>query len=204
MATLRASDVADYFLAIQNALGTSDPIDNLKMQKLCYYAQGFALAKLQKPLFREDIEAWKHGPVVQTLWRKYKEFGAGPIPAPNLPLDHKKYSREIRLLLHDVVRSYGRFSGWELRNKTHAESPWLDTPDGAAITHQRMRAYFEPLVEDHTQSVQHNVRVPEGKDLVAQMMNDPVFMEITRQGLEDLDAGRYYTLEEVRRELDDV
>ena len=204
MAILRASDVADYFLAMQDALDTSGPINNMKMQKLCYYAQGFALAKLKQPLFFDHIEAWKHGPVVPPLWRKYKEFGYGPIPAPAQPLDQKKFSREIRVLLHEVVHSYGRLSDWELRNKTHRESPWLDTPDGAAITHQRMRDYFEPLVEDYAQSHQHDVRGPVGKELVAQMMNDPVFMEMTRQGLEDLDAGRYYTLEEVFGELGDI
>ena len=204
MAILRAADIADYFLAMQNALATSAPINNMKMQKLCYYAQGFALAKLKQPLFFEHIEAWKHGPVVPSLWHKYKDFGYQPLPAPDQSIDRKKFSWEIRLLLHEVARSYGHLSDWELRNKTHTESPWLDTPDGAAITHQRMRNFFGTLVEENAQSRQHDARDPMGQELVAQMMDDPVFMEMTRQGLEDLDAGRYYTLEEVFGELEDI
>ena len=204
MAILGASDVADYFLAMQNALGTSGPINNMKMQKLCYYAQGFALAKLQQPLFFDHIEAWQHGPVVPSLWNKYKDFGYKPLPAPDRTIDHKGFSWEIRGLLHEVAHSYEHLSDWELRNKTHMESPWLDTPDGAAITHQRMRNFFGALVEENAQSRQRDARGTIGQELVAQMMNDPVFMEMTRQGLEDLDAGRYYTLEEVRRELDDI
>ena len=204
MSILRATDVADYFLAMQNALGTSAPINNVKMQKLCYYAQGFALAELKQPLFSDHIEARKHGPVIPTLWRKYKEFGYGPIPAPGRTIDHRKFSWEIRLLLHEVARSYGFLSDWELRNRTHRESPWLDTPDGAPITHQRMRNFFETLVDENAQSRQHDVGGPVGQELVAEMMDDPVFMEMTQAGLKELDAGRFSTLEEVHRELGNI
>ena len=189
---------------MQNALGNSAPINNMKMQKLCYYAQGFALAELKQPLFFDHIEAWKHGPVIPTLWRKYKEFGYEPIPAPDRAIDHRKFRWEIRLLLHEVARSYGHLSDWELRNRTHRESPWLDTPDGATITHQRMRNFFETLVDENTQSRQHDVGGPAGQELVAEMMDDPVFMEMTQAGLKELDAGRFSTLEEVQRELGNI
>ena len=53
---IRASDVASYLLVVQGAVGAAEPITNLKLENLCYYAQGFALDELGKPLFLEDIE----------------------------------------------------------------------------------------------------------------------------------------------------
>ena len=77
---LAAEDVAGYFLMKQRSDEVIEPLTHLKIQKLCYYAQGFALAILDKPLFFEDIEHWKHGPVIPTLYQKYKSYGASPIP----------------------------------------------------------------------------------------------------------------------------
>ena len=39
----------------------------LKLQKLLYYCQGYALAFTGKPLFLEPIEAWRFGPVVNNI-----------------------------------------------------------------------------------------------------------------------------------------
>ena len=61
--TLSCYDVAQYFLAKADE-DAGDLMSNLKLQKLVYYAQGFALVLLEKPLFPERIEAWIHGPVV--------------------------------------------------------------------------------------------------------------------------------------------
>lgn len=38
----------------------------MKLQKLCYYAQGYALAEGFE-LFPEDLQAWQHGPVIPEL-----------------------------------------------------------------------------------------------------------------------------------------
>ena len=121
---LRADDVSRYFLVIQDT-ETGETISNLKIQRLCYYAQGFALATLGKPLFLDDIEHWKHGPVVQSVWRNYRSYGSGPIPPPRDPLNLNLYDPETRSLLDKIYELYGRFSAWELRNKTHSEPPWM-------------------------------------------------------------------------------
>ena len=60
-------DVARYILSRQDQ-NAGDTISNMKLQKLVYYAQGFALAITGKPLFQEDIEAWEHGPVAPALY----------------------------------------------------------------------------------------------------------------------------------------
>ena len=204
MAFLSATDVAHYFLAMQEEAGSTDRITHLKVQKLCYYAQGFALVRLGKPLFFDHIQHWEHGPVIPSLWQEYKKWGGSPIPSPKQTLDKTRFSTEIMAVLDEVINVYGPLSAWELRNQTHTESPWIDTPDGAPITHQKMRAYFEPLLETMKDSGQHFMEANEGQPLASDMANDAKFIELTELGLADLAAGRYSRLEDVRRSLSDV
>jgi len=144
---LKSNDVARYFLALQDTEETGELISNLKIQKLCYYAQGFALAVLERPIFEEHIERWQHGPLIPSLWQDYRFYGSGPIPQP-VDLDLELYSPEEKTLLDDVFRLYGQFSAWKLRNMTHVEPPWVNTPERDVITHGRLKEYFETLVED--------------------------------------------------------
>lgn len=141
---LSCYDVAQYFLAKADE-DAGDLMSNLKLQKLVYYAQGFALALLDRPLFPEPIEAWVYGPVVPALYHEYKGFGSGPIPSP-VSLDFEKYDQEARELLDEVYATYGQFAAWKLRNMTHDEPPWRDTPEGWVITHEALRDYFSTRV----------------------------------------------------------
>ena len=204
MAFLAATEVAHYFLTTQDTAGTGDGITNLKIQKLCYYAQGFALVKLQKPLFFDPIQHWENGPVVPSLWQEYKYLGSSPIPTPKQPLDRTRFSAEVKAVLDQVIKVYGSFSAWELRNQTHSESPWIDTPDGAPITHQKMRAYFEPLIAHMKDSGEHSINTNDESSLAFKMASDAKFIELTELGLAELAAGRYSRLEDVRRSLRDV
>lgn len=141
---LSCYDVAQYFLAKADE-DAGDLMSNLKLQKLVYYAQGCALALLDKPLFPERIEAWVHGPVVPALYREYKSYGAEAIPSPQA-LDFSKYDQETRELLDEIYAVYGQFAAWKLRNMTHQDPPWHHTPAGQEITQDALRAYFKTQV----------------------------------------------------------
>lgn len=115
-------DIADYFLNRQED-DCQDVITHLKLQKLCYYAQGFYLAMNNCRLFANDIVAWQHGPVVVELYDKYKGYGSEALPlSPNFDLD--KIPVDIQDLLDEVYAEYGQYSAWKLRNMTHCEPPW--------------------------------------------------------------------------------
>lgn len=144
---MKVQDVASYFLAKQDTEETGELISNLKIQKLCYYAQGFSLAINNEPLFEDPIVCWQHGPVVPNLWHLFKEYGPGPIPAP-VEFDLEEFDPQHKSLLDDVYQLYGQFSAWKLRSMTHAEPCWSDTQIGKSISHKVMRDYFETLVED--------------------------------------------------------
>ncbi|AHM74329.1 MULTISPECIES: Panacea domain-containing protein [Yersinia] len=146
---LTCFDVADYILAHSDEENSGDLISNLKLQKLVYYAQGFSLALLGRPLFEEPIEAWMHGPVVPELYHKYKDNGTQALPVP-ADVDFSKYSDDEKELLDEVYKIYGQFSAWKLRNMTHDENPWKETyVEGAGsreISNDSMKRFFDTLV----------------------------------------------------------
>ncbi|MDR2107714.1 MAG: DUF4065 domain-containing protein [Holosporaceae bacterium] len=117
-------DVADYFLCLQDP-EAGDYISNLKLQKLCYYAQGFHLAMNNSRLFENDIEAWQHGPVVRDLYYKYKDCGAGILKVSE-DFSPKILSETIKELLENIYKIYGQYSAWRLRDMTHQEPPWIN------------------------------------------------------------------------------
>ena len=140
-------DVANFFLSKTDP-DVGEIISNLKLQKLVYYAQGFALAVLREPIFRERIEAWEHGPVVPDLYHIYKDHKSGAIPpVPSHSADNK-FSKDQLELLEDVYAVYGQFSAWKLRNMTHEEDPWVDAmEDDKIIRPAAMEKFFKTLVD---------------------------------------------------------
>src|SRR4051794_29010008 len=130
MSVISAMDVAGYFLASVDE-DSGDNISNLKLQKLLYYAQGFHLAITGEPLFSENIFAWEHGPVVPSVYHRFKEFGSNAIPCGEF--DFSKFDPDTRDTLDEVYQAYGQFSAWKLRDMTHDEPPWKSTPGNEAI-----------------------------------------------------------------------
>jgi uncharacterized phage-associated protein len=131
--------IANYFLERAEKEGSG--LDPLKLLKLVYIAYGWVLALTGKKLFGEPIEAWRHGPVVPSLYHEFKHCRSSPIEerAGLWDMDTGSYQlpqvpssdATINLILEKVWAAYRRFSGWALRNKTHEpDTPWTKTYDG--------------------------------------------------------------------------
>lgn len=143
---LSCHDIANYFLALSaQDEDSGEAISNLKMQKLAYYAQGAYLAVYGEPLFVEHIEAWTHGPVVPDLYYRFKEYGGNSI-AFDQQIDLSIYDKDQREILDEVYKVFGQYSGWKLRNMTHNEPPWANTPSGGVIGHASMIDYFRTII----------------------------------------------------------
>ena len=142
--------IADYILC-KSSLDIGDNITNLKLQKLLYYCQGFVLAITGKTLFTDEILAWEHGPVVKVVYDKYKSFeGFGIKPNENLPNNYfdELNDTEIGEIIDNVWEVYGQYSAWKLRNMTHDEPPWRETPRNEAISLSKMQSFFTTRLVD--------------------------------------------------------
>lgn len=124
MAMISAKDAAAYLLSKQDQ--EEPDISNLKLLKLLYYAQGVSLAMNRVPLFAEPLEAWKHGPVVASVYHEYKKYGNGPIPCVRSP----EIPERDRAALELAYGRWGQYSASALRTKTHNEAPWSEAFNG--------------------------------------------------------------------------
>jgi len=137
---------------ISQATSKGIPVCNLKLQKLLYYIQGYHLACTGSPIFSDEIAAWQHGPVVGTAYHAYKEYGYQAIPVIHLAQDIEIDTFQSELIDY-VLETYGHQSGWELRNQTHNESPWLQhssdgiVSDGKTITEAELLDFFNTKVD---------------------------------------------------------
>jgi uncharacterized phage-associated protein len=95
-------------------------ITNLKLQKLLYYTQAWNLAFTGNPLFLESIEAWVHGPVVPSIFRRFREYRWMPINSAVEPYDDGGVRRHIE----SVLNAYDKFDATQLERLTHSEDPW--------------------------------------------------------------------------------
>ena len=111
---------------------------------MLYYQQGFHLAYFGTPLFEEDIEAWMYGPVVPSVYEKYKGFGHQGIE-PDRNQDFVFDIETENSLFSEVCKVYGAYSTVGLMNMTHEETPWKSTPigEGNVISKDKMKAFFK-------------------------------------------------------------
>jgi uncharacterized phage-associated protein len=100
----------------------------LQVMKLVYMAHGWHLAEHDEPLVNEPVQAWQYGPVLPSLYRMLKPFGAGrvePSWLSNFILDRSEPSEKELKSLGDIFRAYSSYSGPALSNLTHKPgSPW--------------------------------------------------------------------------------
>ena len=139
---------------VAKTLLSYESMTHKKLQKLCYYVQGWHMALLGEPLFEEDIEAWVHGPVCPPLYHDYIEYGWDEIPSEKEMSNHiKGDSLEV---IKEVLRVYNEFSGDELEALSHQEKPWKEAREGLdplepsnnTIDLGIMREYFLELYQE--------------------------------------------------------
>lgn len=129
--TVSAHDVA---AAIRDRL---PDIGAKKLHKLLYYCQGHHLAAFGTPLFSETISAWDMGPVVGSLWYEEKQG----LSAPRAELSNGQLNT-----IGYVISRYGKLTGNDLENLTHAETPW-QTANRDRLPHDSARIDLGVLKE---------------------------------------------------------
>lgn len=130
-----AKTVANYFLS--KGFNEGVDIDPMKLQKLVYIAHGWHLAISGRALLKEAPQAWKYGPVIQTLYHEFKRYGNTPILELAFDVemcDDQLVTRTPMIdpddaatleVLEAVWESYKMSSGVRLSSLTHApDTPW--------------------------------------------------------------------------------
>ena len=116
-------DVAEYILT------TTGSITAMKLQKLVYYAQAWALVWDEEPLFPEQFEAWANGPVIPALYKAHK--GLFKVGAKDIAGKVSALSANQKDTIDRVLKVYGKLTAQQLIDLTHWENPWKEARGNA-------------------------------------------------------------------------
>ena len=122
-------NVARYFIIRAYEEGREAEMTNMKVQKLLYYAQSLHLALYNEPLFAEEIQAWRYGPVCPPAYNFYSEFEAKQLPIPDKE-SLLQLPREKKELLEEIWEYFGGYHAYGLSDMTHGEFPWKKARKG--------------------------------------------------------------------------
>jgi len=139
------SAIANWFL--DRAERDNCRLDPMKLQKLIYFAHGWYLALSGKPLIDEHPQAWAYGPVIPSIYHKFKSFGRSAITQRAWDLDgvlkdgvfEAKMQipsigpdREMQEFLEQIWKVYGGYSAIQLSNLSHQPNGAWDKAYAAA------------------------------------------------------------------------
>lgn len=99
----------------------------LKLQKLLYLAQGYSYAFYDRPLFKEDLEGWVHGPVVRNVYDMFKDYQYNSI---NTTFEVKELDDEAKDIINYVIKKFGKYDAKYLEKLTHEQEPWILSREG--------------------------------------------------------------------------
>lgn len=144
--------ISNYFIRL--GMINNRPISNKKLQKLVYYSQAWSLALYGEPLFQEDIQAWVHGPVIPSLYQKYKNYQFHPIVNDQLLKETPRL--DCAELLDEIWDIYGKYDSNYLELLTHRETPWrnaranLEPNENSdnTISLEDMKMYYSSLLNE--------------------------------------------------------
>ena len=144
---LEGLDVAKYILS-------KITCTQLKLQKLVYLCFADYLCDTGKELFTDKIYAFKYGPVVDTVYKRYKEYGYKPIDEEKKDIDSKNISEmpaksrilfaecgtEKLISIEKTLKKYGSLSAADLVDLTHKDNaPWSKSFKGLGKLYSAMK-----------------------------------------------------------------
>jgi uncharacterized phage-associated protein len=142
-----ATNIAEWIVRY-SADDLGAPVDPMSLEKLAYYAQSFHLALEDEPLFPDEIEAWKWGPVIPAVYRRYQVFGNGPIPTPEDTVSF--VSKKVSEFLTQIVGFFRQHTAVNLSRASHLEEPWMEASSAAdnLISQTAMKFYYRALMSE--------------------------------------------------------
>lgn len=133
----KALDVARYIINTSNDKGYD--ITNLRLQKILYFVQMEFVIR-GKVCFYDKMEAWDYGPVVPSVYKRFKYNGASNIDKIEYCYDDSEglwnlkrtpYSDEVlpkedREIIDTVIEECYKFNTSALVRISHSQSPWIE------------------------------------------------------------------------------
>lgn len=105
------------------------------------------LGLCHRSLINEPVEAWRYGPVIPSVYQRYRSFRSEPIEIE--VIDRAElFDKEQIEVIDDVLEAYQAYSAFDLSNITHRKgTPWSRVFEdgrglGAIIPNRLIEEYF--------------------------------------------------------------
>ena len=135
-----------------------DILTPLKLQKLMFYADAWNMALYDEELTSEKFQAWIHGPVAVSQYRRFKDYRWRPITADiQAPDLDPKVSNHIE----EILDVFGVENAIALEQMTHQEEPWLRARGGLADTEACNTPIDKELTKRYYRSIAENAESKE-------------------------------------------
>jgi len=153
-----SSELTNYILAKGGSM------NHLKLQKVLYYVEAWHLVFFNKSIVEDEFQAWVHGPVSKKLWNEVKNlsvlYSELEVSKPEKIIKdvEEKLNQDQIDLINDVIKKYGKQSGYNLECLTHNELPWIEAREGLSpnapsnniISKKTMKKYYSELLHRYT------------------------------------------------------
>lgn len=135
-----AKAVANYILDVAKKRGFE--ITDMQLQKIVFFAHAVYFNQHHKPLISDPVMAWKHGPVIPSLYQAFRSFGNRPITTRAVEVEFGDWKDDLTIVepqiqpddcetkefLKDAVERLGKYSAWRLREVSHQKGgAWYET-----------------------------------------------------------------------------
>lgn len=114
-------EICDYVLEYVSKRNRT--INVFKLNSLLYIMQASYLHYYNKPMFNENFEAWMSGPILPSVWKKYKKFGGCSILSKDF---HYSIRNEDMAFLNDIIEIFGECSESSLNDMLISQKAYKD------------------------------------------------------------------------------
>ena len=94
---------------------------------MLYLAQGYSYAFYDRPLFKDEIEGWVHGPVVRSVYNIFKEYQYNSIDT-NFQIEN--IDKEAEDVLNYIINKFSKYDAKYLEKLSHEQEPWIESRTG--------------------------------------------------------------------------
>lgn len=133
-----ARQIANWF--ILRAREDGRKLSIMQLLKLVYIAHGWHLEMRGYPLFRNKIEAWRHGPVIPDVYHALRNQGV-TVQNPAIGFSTEMFPQTYQGFLNEIYKIYGDMDAFHLSDLTHK-------PGGPWDIATKQRGWFAPITDD--------------------------------------------------------
>lgn len=147
--TIRPIDIAKVILCKKS-------FTHLELEKIMYFSYCEYLREYHSPMFLEEFEAWRYGPVIPEVYHEFKKYSRSKIKINDKDkllvwskiMKFKSYDKLLRVI-DKTLEEYGKCTARQLVDKSHEkDSPWyIVYRDGEGKNNKIPKELIEEFLE---------------------------------------------------------